>query len=79
MMPDRTDLSAIAALLRDVARTIVMPRFGHIGPADLRTKSGPLDPVTVADEAAEDETAGWQTAGATDRHVEVGDTSGSGA
>ncbi len=53
MMPDRTDLSAIAALLRDVARTIVMPRFGHIGPADLRTKSGPLDPVTVADEAAE--------------------------
>ena len=53
MMPDRTDLSAIAALLRDVARTIVMPRFGHIGPADMRTKSGPLDPVTVADEAAE--------------------------
>ncbi|OYW10839.1 MAG: inositol monophosphatase [Acidiphilium sp. 37-67-22] len=32
---------------------MVMPRFGHIGPADLRTKSGPLDPVTVADEAAE--------------------------
>ncbi|WP_174504240.1 inositol monophosphatase family protein [Acidiphilium sp. C61] len=53
MMPDRSDLSAIAALLREVAGSIVMPRFGHIGPADLRTKSGPLDPVTVADEAAE--------------------------
>ncbi|HQT74699.1 MAG TPA: inositol monophosphatase family protein [Acidiphilium sp.] len=53
MMPDRSDLSAIAALLREVAGNIVMPRFGHIGPADLRTKSGPLDPVTVADEAAE--------------------------
>ena len=53
MMPDRSDLSAIAALLREVAGSIVMPRFGHIGPADMRTKSGPLDPVTVADEAAE--------------------------
>lgn len=53
MTPDRPDLVAIAALMRDVAKRIVMPRFGHIGPADLRTKSGPLDPVTVADEAAE--------------------------
>lgn len=53
MNPDRTDLAAIAALMRDVARRIVMPRFGHIGPEDMRTKSGPLDPVTVADEAAE--------------------------
>lgn len=50
---DRKDIAEIAVLMRDVARRIVMPRFGHIGPADLRTKSGPLDPVTVADEEAE--------------------------
>ena len=30
-----------------------MPRFGRLAAADVRTKSGPLDPVTVADEAAE--------------------------
>lgn len=50
---DRKDLVAIAGLMRDVARRVVMPRFSHIGPADMRTKSGPLDPVTVADEEAE--------------------------
>ncbi len=53
MMLDEADLVAITELMRHVAKTIIMPRFGHIGPADLRTKSGPLDPVTVADEAAE--------------------------
>ncbi|MCW8307443.1 inositol monophosphatase [Acidiphilium sp. PA] len=53
MMLDEADLLAITELMRHVAKTIIMPRFGHIGPADLRTKSGPLDPVTVADEAAE--------------------------
>ncbi len=30
-----------------------MPRFRHLSAADVRTKSGPNDPVTVADEAAE--------------------------
>jgi len=50
---DEADIVAIVELVRGVAKTIIMPRFGHIGPADLRTKSGPLDPVTVADEAAE--------------------------
>jgi fructose-1,6-bisphosphatase/inositol monophosphatase family enzyme len=53
MTLDETDLIAITELMREVAKTIIMPRFGHIGPAELRTKSGPLDPVTVADEAAE--------------------------
>ncbi|MGC9268909.1 inositol monophosphatase family protein [Acidiphilium sp.] len=53
MRLDEDDLTAIIELMRNVARSIIMPRFGHIGPADLRTKSGPLDPVTVADEAAE--------------------------
>ena len=47
------DIRAIAALMREVARAEIMPRFGRIGPADLRTKAGPLDPVTIADEAAE--------------------------
>lgn len=53
MMLDRTDLLAIASLMRAVAQAEIMPRFGHIGAADMRTKSGPLDPVTIADETAE--------------------------
>ncbi|HUM08053.1 MAG TPA: inositol monophosphatase family protein [Acidocella sp.] len=44
---------AVIALLRDVARTEILPRFKHLAAADIRDKSGPLDPVTVADEAAE--------------------------
>lgn len=53
MTLDEAALIAIGELMREVSRRIIMPRFGHIGPSDLRTKSGPLDPVTVADEAAE--------------------------
>lgn len=53
MTLDEGDLISIIDLMRTVSSGIIMPRFGHIGPADLRTKSGPLDPVTVADEAAE--------------------------
>ncbi|MDD2877160.1 MAG: inositol monophosphatase [Acidiphilium sp.] len=53
MTLDETDIIAITELMRAVSKAIIMPWFGHIGPADLRTKSGPLDPVTVADEAAE--------------------------
>lgn len=53
MMMDDAGLAAIARLMAEVARTEIMPRFGRLGPGDLRTKSGPLDPVTVADEAAE--------------------------
>jgi fructose-1,6-bisphosphatase/inositol monophosphatase family enzyme len=55
MSLDEADIVAITELMRHVAKTIIMPRFGHIGPAELRVKSGPLDPVTVADEAAERE------------------------
>ena len=47
------DIEAVIALLRAVAQTEIMPRFRKLGAADVRTKSGPLDPVTVADEAAE--------------------------
>ncbi|HEY1857969.1 inositol monophosphatase family protein [Acidocella sp.] len=47
------EIAAVIALLRSVAQTEIMPRFRKLGAADIRTKSGPLDPVTVADEAAE--------------------------
>jgi fructose-1,6-bisphosphatase/inositol monophosphatase family enzyme len=47
------DVSNVIALLRDVARAEILPRFKHLRAGDVRTKAGPLDPVTVADEAAE--------------------------
>jgi fructose-1,6-bisphosphatase/inositol monophosphatase family enzyme len=47
------DLAALIAILRHAARAEVMPRFRHLGSGDVRAKSGPLDLVTVADEAAE--------------------------
>jgi fructose-1,6-bisphosphatase/inositol monophosphatase family enzyme len=48
-----SEITSIIALLRHVSRTEIMPRFKHLAAGDIRTKSGPLDPVTVADEAAE--------------------------
>ncbi len=50
------DLAAardVAALLRAAARAEVMPRFRRLAPGDIRAKTGPLDLVTEADEAAE--------------------------
>ena len=47
------DLQALAALLRHAAKTEVLPRFGRLSAGEVRAKSGPLDLVTVADEAAE--------------------------
>ncbi len=47
------DLGTLAALLRDAGRSEVMPRFRDLGQDGVRTKSGPLDLVTDADEAAE--------------------------
>lgn len=47
------DLGDLAAILRDAARTEVMPRFRNLASGDVRAKSGPLDIVTAADEAAE--------------------------
>jgi fructose-1,6-bisphosphatase/inositol monophosphatase family enzyme len=43
----------IAELLRDAARAEIMPRFRRLGAGDVRFKTGPLDLVTDADEAAE--------------------------
>ncbi len=47
------DLTEIAQLLRVAARTEIMPRFRKLSGGDVRTKTGPLDLVTEADEAAE--------------------------
>ncbi len=43
----------IAALLRDAARAEILPRFRRLAPGAVRAKTGPLDLVTDADEAAE--------------------------
>jgi fructose-1,6-bisphosphatase/inositol monophosphatase family enzyme len=48
-----TDIANVIALLRAVSAAEIMPRFRHLAAGDVRTKSGPQDPVTVADEAAE--------------------------
>ena len=49
----RDDLAELVALVRAVARTEIMPRFRTLRPEDVQAKTGPLDLVTVADEAAE--------------------------
>jgi fructose-1,6-bisphosphatase/inositol monophosphatase family enzyme len=49
----RGEASAVAALLRDAARAEILPRFRRLDAAAVRTKTGPLDLVTDADEAAE--------------------------
>ena len=43
----------VAATLRDAARAEIMPRFRRLAAGAVRAKSGPLDLVTEADEAAE--------------------------
>jgi len=47
------DLAALSELLREAARIEVMPSFRRLDAGSVRAKSGPLDLVTVADEAAE--------------------------
>lgn len=47
------EASEIAGLLRAVAQAEILPRFRRLAGGDIRTKSGPLDLVTEADEAAE--------------------------
>ncbi len=47
------DLAVVDAALRDAARAEILPRFRHLAAADVRAKTGPLDLVTAADEAAE--------------------------
>jgi fructose-1,6-bisphosphatase/inositol monophosphatase family enzyme len=47
------ELRTVAALLRDAAKTEIMPRFRNLDAGDVKMKTGPLDLVTEADEAAE--------------------------
>ena len=48
-----TDLHVLATILRDAARAEILPRFRHLATGAVRHKTGPLDLVTDADEAAE--------------------------
>lgn len=47
------DPERVAARIGEIAETEIMSRFGRLGPAEVREKSGPSDLVTDADEAAE--------------------------
>lgn len=47
------DAAELAQILRAAARVEILPRFRKLDAYSVRTKSGPLDLVTVADEAAE--------------------------
>ena len=47
------DLESVATLLRDAAIAEILPRFRRLTVSDVRQKTGPLDIVTEADEAAE--------------------------
>ena len=53
MSVTRHDLAVVEQLVRAVARSEIMPRFRNLGAGDIVQKSGPMDLVTVADEAAE--------------------------
>lgn len=50
----RTQLTTLIDLVRQAAKTEIMPRFRTLGHADIAAKSGPSDLVTEADIAAED-------------------------
>ena len=47
------ELTEIVTLVRAVAQAEIMPRFRSLGAGAVRTKTGPLDLVTDADEVAE--------------------------
>jgi len=47
------DLDALLAILIDAADVEILPRFDRLGAGDVSAKTGPLDLVTVADQAAE--------------------------
>jgi len=49
----RSELDAVAQIMRLAAREVIVPSFGCLEDGAIRCKSGPLDLVTDADEAAE--------------------------
>jgi fructose-1,6-bisphosphatase/inositol monophosphatase family enzyme len=53
MIFSAADLATLAELLREVGRAEIMPRFRKLSGGAVRQKTGPLDLVTDADEAAE--------------------------
>ena len=53
MILSARDASDLAVILREAALAEILPRFRRLGEDAVRTKSGPLDLVTDADEAAE--------------------------
>lgn len=56
-------LATLDEILREASRAEIMPRFRRLAEGDVRAKTGPLDLVTEADEAAERMiTAGLQRA-----------------
>jgi len=56
-----SQLYSVAELLNEASRTEIMPRFRRLAPGAIRSKTGPLDLVTDADEAAEHQiTAGLE-------------------
>ncbi len=52
-MIDNAVWGQVVQLLRDTARSEIMPRFRNLQPGMIREKSSPTDLVTEADEAAE--------------------------
>ncbi|WP_122048894.1 inositol monophosphatase [Asaia bogorensis] len=54
----RAVLEDISVIARDAATRIIMPRFGRLSEADIRTKSSPSDLVTIADILSEEFIAG---------------------
>jgi fructose-1,6-bisphosphatase/inositol monophosphatase family enzyme len=54
-VPDLTPVqrAAIIEIVREAARTCILPRFQRLADADVSTKSGPSDLVTLADTEAE--------------------------
>ncbi len=50
---NHSELTELVSLVRAVGRAEVMPRFRTLRPEDVQAKTGRLDLVTVADEAAE--------------------------
>lgn len=49
----RADLATLDSILREASVADIMPRFRRLAEGDVRSKTGPLDLVTEADEAAE--------------------------
>lgn len=49
----QSDLADLVEILRDAARTEILPRFARLTEDDIKTKAHASDLVTVADEAAE--------------------------